>query len=255
MHNAAFRMAGLDAVYLPLPAADPDDFMTFATAMGLKGASVTIPFKVPLYGRMDETDGVARRVGAINTIRVIEGKWVGGNTDPAGFLHPLLARRMPLRGARAAILGAGGAARAVAVALSSTGADVTVHARDRRRAEEVSSLVSGRTGEWPLRAGTWDLLVNCTPVGMHPGADRTPVSTSALTGQLVYDLIYNPSVTRLLREAGAAGCQTIGGLDMLVGQAHEQFEWWTSRPPQPGVMRQAALKRLSEFRTDEDHVV
>jgi 3-dehydroquinate dehydratase/shikimate dehydrogenase len=254
MHNAAFRAAGLDAVYLPLPAADPDDFMTFARGMGLKGASVTIPFKVALYSRMDEVDAVARRVGAINTIRVTDGKWVGGNTDAAGFLYPLQERHVPLRGARVAILGAGGSARAVAVALSSSGADVTVHARDRQGAEKVAMMVSGRTGEWPLQAGSWDLLVNCTPVGMHPRADQTPVPASALTGRLVYDLIYNPLVTRLLREAGAAGCQTIGGLDMLVGQAHEQFEWWTSRRAEPGVMRLAALKRLSEFRTDENHV-
>jgi 3-dehydroquinate dehydratase/shikimate dehydrogenase len=141
------------------------------------------------------------------------------------------------------------------VALSSTGAHVTVHARDRQRAEKVATLVSGRTGEWPLQAGSWDLVVNCTPIGMHPHVDQTPVPASALTGSLVYDLIYNPLVTRLMREAGAAGCQTIGGLDMLVGQAHEQFEWWTSRRAEPGVMRLAALKRLSEFRTDENHVV
>ena len=128
---------------------------------------------------------------------------------------------------RAAILGAGGGARAVAIALASSGADVRVHARDRARAAQVAMIVSGDAGPWPPEPGSWDLLVNCTPIGMHPDPDRTPVEAGALTGRLVYDLVYNPKTTRLLREAKAAGCQTIGGLEMLVAQAHEQFQWWT----------------------------
>jgi 3-dehydroquinate dehydratase/shikimate dehydrogenase len=247
MHNAAFAAAGLDAVYLPLPAADADDFVTFARAMGLRGASVTIPYKVALFERVDEMDDVASHVGAINTVRVSDGRWEGRNTDLAGFLQPLDAADIPLRGTRASILGAGGSARSVALALSSRGATVTVHARDARRAENVATLVSGRTGEWPPAAGSWDLLVNCTPIGMHPYTENTPLPKAALDGRVVYDLIYNPARTRLLDDAAAAGCQTIGGLDMLVGQAVEQFQWWTGRRPEVTVMRAAALTRLSEF--------
>lgn len=255
MHNAAFGAAQLDAVYLPLAAADADDFVRFASALGLKGASVTIPFKIPLYERVDEADAVARRIGAINTIRIENGRWAGGNTDAEGFLRPLIERGVPLRGARVAILGAGGSARAVAVALASSGADVTIHARDRAKADKVGMLVGARTGPWPPPHGSWDLLVNCTPIGMRPRVDQSPVPASGLTGRYVYDLIYNPTVTELLRDAATAGCRTIDGLDMLVAQAQEQFQWWTGTRPVKGVMRAAALKRLSEFTTHENHVV
>jgi 3-dehydroquinate dehydratase/shikimate dehydrogenase len=254
MHNAAFKSARIDAVYLPLPAVDADDFIRFARAIGLKGASITIPFKVTLFDRVDEGDAVARRIGAINTIRVSDGRWLGGNTDASGFLAPLKDRGVALDGARVSILGAGGAARAVAIALASSGATISVHARTRSRAEEVAMMVSGRVGAWPAERGSWDVLINCTSVGMRPNLDESPVATEALTGRLVYDLVYNPPTTRLLREAIQAGLQTIGGLDMLVAQAHEQFHWWTDSRPPAGVMRAAAEKRLAEFNTNEDHV-
>ncbi len=227
MHNAAFRAARLNAVYLPLRASDADDFIGFARGVGLKGASVTIPFKVTLFDRVDEVYAVARRVGAINTIRAVDGRLVGENTDAAGFLRPLQDRATPLAGLRVSILGAGGAARAVAIALASSGAEITVHARDSERAAQVAMIVSGKSGPWPPAPGSWDLLINCTPIGMWPNLDASPVPENALTGRLVYDLVYNPPITRLLREAERAGLQTIGGLDMLVAQAHEQFQWWT----------------------------
>jgi 3-dehydroquinate dehydratase/shikimate dehydrogenase len=255
MHNAAFRAAGLDAVYLPLPATSADDFVTFGRALGIKGASVTIPHKVSLFSRMDEVDDVARRIGAINTIRVGEdGRWAGGNTDASGFLRPLQGR-VPLNGLRVALLGAGGASRAVAVALAASGCSVRLHARDRGKAKQAAAVASAEVGPWPPAAGTWDLLVNCTPVGMHPQVDETPVPKAALTGKYVYDLVYNPPVTRLLREAATAGCLTIGGLEMLVAQAQEQFLSWTGSTAPSAVMRDAALKRLAEFARDENHVV
>src|SRR5205823_4126489 len=136
-----------------------DDFMTFGRALGIKGASVTIPHKVALFDRMDEVYAVARRIGAINTIRVgDDGRWVGGNTDASGFLEPL-RDRVPLTGLRAAILGAGGAARAVAVALASSGCSVCVHARDRAKAEAMAAFVSADVGPWPPEPGSWDLLI------------------------------------------------------------------------------------------------
>jgi 3-dehydroquinate dehydratase / shikimate dehydrogenase len=256
MHNAAFRDTQLDAVYLPLPATDAVDFVAFAQAIGLRGASVTIPFKVSLFDHVDEVVAVARRVGAINTIRVDDdGRWLGGNTDVSGFLQPLIDRGIPLSGARAAILGAGGSARAVAIALAPAGAEVTIHSRNAARVSETAQAVGALAAAGPPRADGWDLLVNCTPVGTHPNVDGMPVPRSSLTGRYVYDLVYNPTHTRLLREAAAAGCRTIGGLDMLVAQAAEQFHWWTGVKPPPGVMRAAAERKLSEFITDEDHVV
>ncbi|MCC7417532.1 MAG: shikimate dehydrogenase [Acidobacteria bacterium] len=254
MHNAAFAAARLDAVYLPLPAASAADFVRFARAAGLRGASVTVPFKVPLFEQVDEACPVARRIGAINKIRIEGSRWVGANTDASGFLSTLRGV-VPLERTRAAVLGAGGAARAVASALAAAGAAVRIHARDRARAEEVARLTAASAGGWPPAAGSWDLLVNCTPVGMHPKGDETPLPAADLTGACVYDLIYNPPLTRLLREARQAGCQVVGGLEMLVAQAQEQFQWWTGVKPQPGVMREAALKQLAEFARDEHHLV
>jgi 3-dehydroquinate dehydratase/shikimate dehydrogenase len=254
MHNAAFRAARVDAVYLPLPAANANDFVKFGRALGISGASVTIPLKVSLFDSVDEVYAVARRIGAINTIRVESGRWIGGNTDASGFLEPL-QDKLSLNGLRAAVVGAGGAARAVTVALASSGATVRIHARNRAQAEETAMLTSVEVGPWPPEPGTWDLLINCTPVGMYPNIDETPIPADRLTGRYVYDLVYNPSVTRLLRDAAAKGCQTIGGLEMLVAQAREQFQWWVGTKAQAGVMREAALKRLAEFARDENHLV
>jgi len=254
MFNAAFRAAELNAVYLPMPAVDADDFVRFGRAFFIHGASVTVPFKVALYDRVDEAYSVARRVGAINTIQIQDGRWIGGNTDASGFLHPI-QDRVPLRGLRTAILGAGGAARAVAVALASTGASVTVHARNASQSESVAMFTGSLAGPWPPPPDSWDLLVNCTPIGMHPRVDETPLPAEHITGRYVYDLVYNPPTTRLLREAADLGCQTIGGLEMLVAQAHEQFQWWTGTRAPAGIMREAALKRLAEFAHHENHLV
>jgi 3-dehydroquinate dehydratase/shikimate dehydrogenase len=254
MHNAAFRAAGIDAVYLPLPATSAADFHAFGRAIGLSGASVTIPLKVSLLDYVDEVSAVARRIGAINTIRVAAGRWVGGNTDASGFLEPL-QERVSLAGVRASVLGAGGGARAVVVALASSGCEVRLHARKREQAEEIAALTPVEIGPWPPEPGSWDLLINCTPIGMYPHVDETPIAADALTGLHVYDLVYNPSNTRLLRDAAAMGCQTIGGLEMLVAQAREQFQWWTGSTPRTGVMREAALERLAEFARDENYLV
>jgi 3-dehydroquinate dehydratase / shikimate dehydrogenase len=242
MHNAVFDALGLDAVYVPLAAASSEDFMTFARAMGVRGASVTIPFKAALFAQVDEADDLSVRAGAINTVRFDRERCLGRNTDVSGFLSAL-AGRFEARGARAAILGAGGAARAVAVGLAAAGAAVGVYARDIRKAEGVARIVGGRADLLPPRPGSWDLLVNATSVGMAPKETDTPFD-GPFDGRVVYDLVYNPLRTKLLRDAAAAGCATIGGLDMLVAQAEEQSEWWTGRRPPTGVMRAAAARAL-----------
>jgi len=273
MHNAAIRSTGIDAVYLPLAAADVDDFFAFAGAIGLVGASVTIPFKIAMFDRVDDVDPLARRVGAINTIRMtpderfselagsdaaagrssgvrraeLRSAKAGTNTDVEGFLRPLAERSVEIRGKRASILGAGGSARAVANALAEEGALVRVHGRRAAQAEAVARAVDGDTGPWPPEAGSWDILINCTPIGMYPDTEKSPMDGHALDGSVVYDLVYNPTATRLLKDAAAAGCTTIGGLEMVVAQARQQFRWWTGIQPPAEVMRAAALERLGEF--------
>ena len=242
MHNAAFRSVGIDAVYLPLAATDFDDFLTFADAFELVGASVTAPYKLAAFDCARDLDLLSRRVHSVNTLRRTSQGWLGCNTDVAGFLAPL--KGFTLRNMRATVLGAGGAARAVGVALASVGAKVSIAARRPERAQFVASRAGAAVVEWPPAPNSWDLLVNATPIGTSPDIGESPLPGAAFTGQIVYDLVYNPSETRLLREARAAGCRTIGGLAMLVGQAHRQFEWWTGETIDPQVMRHAALDAL-----------
>ncbi|MBI2834650.1 MAG: type I 3-dehydroquinate dehydratase [Acidobacteria bacterium] len=243
MHNAAFASLALEAAYVPLEAADADDFMKFAAAVGVVGASITAPFKEELFRRVVTWDPESRRAGAINTVRRHGEGWAGTNTDIAGFLAPL-RRRFDVSNTRCAIVGAGGAARAVAIALATEGGHVTVHARDVQKAETVAALVGGRGLALPPPPGSWDLLVNATPVGTFPRVEETPVAAHLLTGGFVCDLVYNPLDTRLLTEARAAGCGTLGGLEMLVAQAVLQCEWWTGQRPSATLLGEAALGAL-----------
>ena len=262
MHNAAFDAAGLDAVYVPLRAASFADFLTYADAMGIEGASVTIPFKLDALRAARNTDERTRAVGAANTLRrsgptVVEAGahvgagfsrpaiWEATNTDVDGFLAPLEAMEFPLKGIRAAVLGAGGAARAVIVALKSHGATVTVFARRRTQVRDVATefdVIPG--GSDTPDAGSWDLLVNCTPLGGADRRDESPLPAGPFTGRMVCDLTYGRGASALIREARAAGCATLDGLPMLIAQAERQFEWWTGQAPLPGVMETAARRRI-----------
>jgi 3-dehydroquinate dehydratase/shikimate dehydrogenase len=252
MHNAAFRYFGIDAVYLPLAAADFDDFTTFAREAGLAGASVTAPYKIDAFDGADECDAVSHRIHSVNTLRRDGHRWHGCNTDVAGFLAPLEAA-LPLPGVRAAILGAGGAARSVAVALSSAGARVAIAARRSDQARAVAALADAEVTDWPPDPASWDVLVNATPLGTVPHVNGSPLPDDYpfRVGTLVYDLVYNPPETRLITQADRAGCRTIGGLDMLVAQAQAQFEWWTGRRPADRVMRDAARQRLADVHAQE----
>jgi 3-dehydroquinate dehydratase/shikimate dehydrogenase len=248
MHNAAFAAAGLDGVYIPCEAADFDDFLALAEALPVAGASVTAPFKLDALRRARPVDGDVNLevVGAANTLRqAADGNWECTNTDIAGFLAPLAAH-MTLRDARVAVLGAGGAARGVVAGLAAAGAQTTVYARKDSAAAELIAVApdSTRAAKWPPMPGSWDVLVHTTPVGTFPHVDETPFQ-GPFDGRLVYDLIYNPRPTRLLREARAAGCATLDGLDMLVEQAARQFAWWTGVMPSIEIMREAAIRRLA----------
>jgi shikimate 5-dehydrogenase len=161
----------------------------------------------------------------------------------AGFLAPLQAV-VSVKGMRATVLGAGGAARAVGEALTAAGAALTYCARRREQSQEIAQMTAASVGSWPPEAGSWDLLVNATPLGMAPQTEASPLPDGPFTGELVYDLVYNPAETRLLRDARAAGCRTIGGLDMLIAQAQRQFEFWTSTRAAERVLRDAAMKAL-----------
>jgi 3-dehydroquinate dehydratase/shikimate dehydrogenase len=246
MHNAAFEAAGIDAVYVPFTVAGFDDFLSFASAMDVEGASITIPFKLDALRASQESDDLTSRVGAANTLRKRDRLWAAANTDVPGFLEALdEALDVPLDGMRAAVLGGGGAARAVVFALMSRGARVSVHARRAEQSQEIATVFGATPGPLPPAPRTWDLLVNCTPLGGPGFRNVSPMPGAEFTGRLVYDLTYGPEESVLLQDARAAGCATLDGLPMLVKQAERQFAWWTGQRPAPGVMEAAARKRLA----------
>lgn len=246
MHNAAFDETGIDAVYVPLEADTFDEFLSGAKTLGLRGCSVTAPFKKEAYEASVERDAEARRSGVVNTLRTdAAGQWHGCNTDTEGFLAPI--RDESFAGRRVTVVGAGGAARAVARALVDRGAEVTIRARRPEAARAAAERVGATHGPLPVPSGSWDVLVNATPVGTWPDVGASPLAAGEFGGHLVYDLVYNPRETRLVRDARASGCRTVSGLDMLVAQGAAQFEWWTGQAAPRHAMRQAAERRLDEL--------
>jgi 3-dehydroquinate dehydratase/shikimate dehydrogenase len=239
MHNAAFAALGLDATYVTFETADPDDCLRTAGALGVSGLSVTAPLKPALFARAHETDALSKTVGALNTLRRHAARWSGRNYDAAGLLAPLESRGMALDDVRAVVLGAGGAARTAVWALQSNGARVEIAARRRDQAEALARELRADAGSFPPAPG-WDLLVNTTPVGTWPAVAESPLDRDQVHGRAVYDLIYNPPETTLLRWAREAGAEVIGGLEMLVSQACLQFEWWTGRQAPRPLMAEAA---------------
>ncbi|HSP89552.1 MAG TPA: shikimate dehydrogenase [Vicinamibacterales bacterium] len=243
MHNAAFQSLGLDAAYVPLAAADTADLFDAVRMLGLAGASVTAPFKVEVMTGLASCEEDARQTGAVNTLVRGAGGWRGHNTDLDGFLAGCAG--FALNRQRVAVLGTGGAARAVALAARRAGAEVTCYGRDPAKAGALAAALGVGAAPRPVPAGAWDLLVNATPVGTHPDTDQSAFPESSYDGRVVYDLVYNPARTRFLREASARGCRTIGGLGMLVAQARRQVELWTGLRPDAGPMREAAEWSLS----------
>jgi len=251
IHNAAFGALGLDAVYLPFKVSDPRRFIEGFEPLDLKGLSVTIPHKEAMLSLMDEVDELARRIGAVNTVRIEDGRRHGSNTDVSAAVGSVEAavRRAGLRMAQCTVLivGGGGAARAFAHGLRSRVdrmiiANRTVE-RAVRLAQEVGATACGLDEMASLRP---DVLVNATSVGMWPHVDATPVPAQMLrAGMVVFDSVYNPMRTRLLREAEEAGATTASGVEWFVNQAVAQFEMWTAREAPRAVMEETIRNRLA----------
>jgi shikimate dehydrogenase len=255
LHNAAFAALGLDWVSLAfaVPPAALEGALAGARALGIRGLSVTMPHKAAVAARMDRLSPTAERLGAVNCVVVEPDGLAGDNTDGEGFLAAL--RRgagFDPSGRRCLVVGAGGAARAVLLALARAGAtEVIVVGRTPERAQAAADLAGAacRTGT-ASEAGGADLVVNATPVGMAgtPTADELPPVGPELLGpgQLVVDLVYTPRPTRWLALAGRQGAVTLDGLGMLVHQAARQIELWTGRPTPAEAMWQAVSGRHTQ---------
>jgi 3-dehydroquinate dehydratase / shikimate dehydrogenase len=257
IHNAAFAARELNAVYIPFEVREAKDFIrrmvdprTREVDWRLRGLSVTAPHKSVCLELLDELAHPAREIGAVNTILIEDDKLIGYNTDADAFLAPLRRRAIGLGGARCALLGAGGAALSVLWALEKEGADVTVFARDMSKANRLAEKFGARAaGVADARFDGFELVINATPLGTRGHLEReTPAVAGQLQGaRLVYDLVYNPSETRLMREAADAGVQSIGGLEMLLAQAAAQFRLWTDQDAPLEVMREAAAHSLDSL--------
>lgn len=260
MHNAAFRALGLDYVYVPfhVQEAGLNAAITGMRALDIRGLNVTIPHKVAVMKLMDRLEPLAEHIGAVNTIVNSGGVLTGDNTDASGFIRALREKGVAPEGKRAVIIGAGGAARAIAFALAGCGASMVIlnRAEEFTWAKQLAARVAPVAGK-PVAAlelneinlaGALDsaeLVVNTTPLGMHPNVDATPIPTRMLRGGIiVFDSVYNPSRTRLLSEACKAGALAIGGLDMLVWQGALAFEKWTGQAAPVEHMRKAAAGAL-----------
>lgn len=240
MHNAAFRHAKLDAVFVPFETADADELRDLADGLGAEGLSVTAPLKTAVM-RFASVDDESRSIGAINTLKKEGGAWTGRNFDAAAFGEPLAPLAAALRGRRAIVLGAGGAARAAVSALRQVGCRVEISARDAAKAAALADAFGVHVTSFPP-AGAAALVVNATPVGTRTSGrdDGSPLPAGAVDAETAYDLVYNPEHTQFLADARRAGARTIGGLAMLVAQARRQFDWWTGVPVPATVFEHAA---------------
>jgi 3-dehydroquinate dehydratase / shikimate dehydrogenase len=254
MHNTALKAAGLDGVYIPFPVRDAIAFLkrmvhprTSEMDWNIRGVSVTAPYKSTVIDALDWIEPTAAALGAINTI-VVEGNQLRGyNTDILAFIQTLVASFGELPNARCAVIGAGGAARAVIWGLKQTTTNVTVFGRNEAQARTLARQLEVDCRPFTgARFDEFDVVINATTLGSAGElVSQTPAQAAQLRGaRLVCDLVYNPEETRFLHEARAAGCQTLGGLPMLVKQAIEQFKLWTGLEVAEKVMLQAAREAL-----------
>ena len=239
IHNRAFHARRVDAVYLPFRVAPAQlgDWMKFATELPVAGFSITIPHKQKIIRYLDVVEPLAKRIGAVNTVWKKGGKWRGANTDVDGILKPL-EKQIRLAHANVLLAGYGGAARAAAFALNDAGAKLTITGRDGGRAQVLAAIVNADVLSLPEAAAKrFDVLLNATPVGMHPDIDSC-LFTGSIPAQVVFDMVYNPHETQLLRRAKDQGCTVIHGCEMFLEQAAKQFEIWTGESAPRSVMRE-----------------
>ena len=260
MHNAAFSALGLPYVYVPFAVAPEglESALKALPSLGIVGVNLTIPHKEMALGIVDHVTERAREVGAVNTVHCTEAGLVGDNTDGYGFSQPLIEQGYVFSQRKVLVLGAGGAARSAVFQLARMGAITAIHNRNVDRAESLAGAVASSGYLSPTVVDSSDeqaladwaesssLIVNTTSLGMHPEVDGMPNVPFDRLGpsQIVYDMVYNPLKTRLLRTAEAGGCSTMNGVKMLVYQGAAAFERWTGVRPPTDIMEQAVLDGL-----------
>jgi 3-dehydroquinate dehydratase/shikimate dehydrogenase len=254
IHNAAFQHLGMKRLYVPfrIPAADLGGWLKYCHSLGIKGLSVTIPHKEAAIAKCNKVESVVRGIGAVNTMLFDDdGTVLGYNTDYRAAMDSLFSvmgldadAEKPLEGTNALVLGAGGVSKAIAFGLVQKGASVLIASRTKKRATELAEAVSGKAIEWDMRHHcNPEVLINGTPVGMHPKMDVSPWDEKYFQPHsVVFDTVYNPEQTLLVKQARQAGCRVITGVDMFIRQAALQFKLFTGEEAPSDLMRDT-LKR------------
>ena len=255
LHNPAFKEREVDAVFVPLQIADLDAFLrrmvkreTREVDLNFKGFSVTNPHKQAIVRHLAAVDPDAAAIGAINTVKIVDGDLHGYNTDAEGFIRPLIENFGDLKQSRSAVIGSGGAARTCVYMLKKYGSEVTVFGRDHSNSEKLAEgLGVSAASSVGADYRSYDIVVNATPVGTKgPTIGKSVAIAEQMAGtKVVYDLTYNPTETTLAIEAKKAGALFIGGLEMLIEQGASQFEIWTGLKPPIDEMGAAVRRQLS----------
>lgn len=258
MWNPALRDLGLDYVYVAYDV-HPDDLkeaIEGVRAFNIEGVNITIPHKENVMKYLDEIDPLAKKMGAVNTIKNEDGYLKARNTDASGAKKALIDAGCKIEGRNILILGAGGASRALCFTLANEANKITitdiVEEKALKLAKEVrNKLDTNIIGKKATKAilqdyiKDTDILVNATPIGMYPETENSPISTELLHSDLfVFDVVYNPLETRLMKAAAEKGCKTLGGLDMLVNQGILAFKWWTGKNPNKNLMKSQIIEFL-----------
>ncbi|MDM5298821.1 shikimate dehydrogenase [Bacillus pumilus] len=256
IHNAALKDAGIDGHYHGFQVAESDlaHAIRGMKALGISGFNVTVPHKVEIMQYLDKIDVTAERLGAVNTVRLEEGQFVGYNTDGEGFLHSLLeVLDQPLSELSFLMIGAGGAARAIYTTIAEYGPkcfDITNRTIEKAEALIESTSEKVPSSALPLHAAEerlreYDVIIHTTSIGMSPNVEGTPLSlANAKNTAVVCDIVYNPIETKLLSEATHLGLKTVDGVGMFVGQAARAFELWTGITPDAERMKSIVIQKL-----------
>jgi 3-dehydroquinate dehydratase/shikimate dehydrogenase len=246
MMNTAFRRETVNAVYLALQTTKLSDLLKLVQEIPIQGVSITMPLKQEILPHLEQTDPLSAKIGAVNTIRLIDGKLYGFNTDVAGIVLPL-EKRLSLRGAKVLVLGAGGAARAAVFGLRDKGAEVFILNRTAETAQKLARQSGSKTIKKEALAKTpFDVIVNATPVGMAGNKAAPLLEAKDLNTKLVFDLVYNPLETPLIRMARQQGINIITGVEMFVQQGARQFEIFTGKPAPEEEMFRVVLHALRQ---------
>jgi 3-dehydroquinate dehydratase/shikimate dehydrogenase len=246
MMNAAFRRETVNAVYLALHAKNLKDLLACVNDIPIRGLSVTMPYKEEIVEALSNSDPLTRQIGACNTVvRGQDGKLYGFNTDVAGIVTPL-EQRMTLSGKRILVLGAGGAARAAVFGLKSRNAEVFVSNRTPENAQALARQAKAKhVKRAELAKLNFDVIINATPLGMN-GNRQSPLEEKELNANYIFDLVYNPAETKLIKMAKTKGLHVIAGLEMFVHQGARQFEIWTGKPAPVAEMAYVVTKALDQ---------